>query len=125
MEHEKLLRATYEAFNAGDIDAVLRQMAADVDWPNAWEGGRVHGHEGVRDYWTRQWSAIDPAVEPVGFTTRSDGSIAVEVDQVARGLDGTLLGEGRVLHVTSSAMTSLPAWTSSSSPARTDERHGA
>ena len=125
MEHEKLLRAMYEAFNARDIDAVLRQMAADVDWPNAWEGGRVHGHEGVRDYWTRQWSAIDPAVEPVGFTTRSDGSIAVEVDQVARGLDGTLLGEGRVLHVTSSAMTSLPAWTSSSSPARTDERHGA
>ena len=89
----------YEAFNARDIDAVLRQMAADVDWPNAWEGGRVHGHEGVRDYWTRQWSAIDPAVEPVGFTTRSDGSIAVEVDQVARGLDGALLGEGRVLHV--------------------------
>jgi len=125
VEHEKLLRAMYEAFNARDIDAVLRQMAADVDWPNAWEGGRVHGHEGVRDYWTRQWSAIDPAVEPVGFTTRSDGSIAVEVDQVARGLDGTLLGEGRVLHVTSSAMTSLPAWTSSSSPARTDERHGA
>ena len=68
----------YEAFNARDIDAVLRQMAADVDWPNAWEGGRVHGHEGVRDYWTRQWSAIDPAVEPVGFTTRSDGSIAVD-----------------------------------------------
>ena len=93
------MRAMYEAFNARDIDAVLRQMAADVDWPNAWEGGRVHGHEGVRDYWTRQWAAIDPAVEPMAFTTRSDGSIAVEVDQVARGLDGTLLGEGRVLHV--------------------------
>jgi hypothetical protein len=99
VEHEKLLRVIYAAFNARDIDAALRRMTADVNWPNAWEGGRVHGHEGVRDYWTRQWSAIDPAVEPVGFTTRSDGSIAVEVDQVARGLDGTLLGEGRVLHV--------------------------
>jgi hypothetical protein len=99
VEHEKLLRATYEAFNARDIDTVLRQMVADVDWPSAWEGGRVHGHQGVRDYWTRQRSAIDPAVEPVAFTKRSDGSIAVEVDQVARGLDGTLLGEGRVLHV--------------------------
>ncbi|MBA2580883.1 MAG: hypothetical protein H0V03_08605 [Thermoleophilaceae bacterium] len=32
-------------------------------------------------------------------TTRSDGSIAVEVHQVARDLDGTVLGEGRVLHV--------------------------
>src|ERR1700730_5333766 len=95
----QLLRATYEAFNARDIDAALSRMAADVDWPNAWEGGRVHGHEGVRDYWTRQWSAIDPAVDPVGFTTRPDGSIVVEVDQVARDLAGTLLGEGRVLHI--------------------------
>jgi hypothetical protein len=99
VEHEKLLRAIYEAFNAREIDAILRQMAPDVDWPNAWEGGRVRGHDGVRDYWTRQWSAIEPAVEPVAFTTRSDGSIAVEVDQVTRGLDGTLLGDGRVLHI--------------------------
>jgi hypothetical protein len=99
VEHEKLLRVIYTAFNARDIDAVVRRMTADVDWPNAWEGGRVHGHEGVRAYWTRQWSAIDPAVEPVAFTTRSDGAISVEVDQVARGLDGTLIGEGRVLHV--------------------------
>jgi hypothetical protein len=99
MEWEKRLRATYAAFNARDIDVVLRRMTADVDWPNAWEGGRVHGHGGVRDYWTRQWSAIDPAVEPVAFTTRSDGSIAVEVDQVARGVDRMLLHEGRVLHV--------------------------
>jgi hypothetical protein len=99
MDREQRLRATYQAFNVRDIDAVLRQMTADVDWPNAWEGGRVHGHEGVRDYWTRQWSAIDPAVEPVTFTTRPDGNIAVEVDQVTRGLDVTLLGEARVLHV--------------------------
>lgn len=35
----------------------------------------------------------------MAFTTRSDGSIAVEVHQVARDLDGTVLGEGRVLHV--------------------------
>jgi hypothetical protein len=89
----------YEAFNARDIDAVLLQMTTDVNWPNAWEGGRVHGHEAVRDYWTRQWSAINPAVEPVVFAARSNGSIAVEVRQVARSLDGTLLGEGRVLHV--------------------------
>jgi ketosteroid isomerase-like protein len=80
MEKEQRLRATYAAFNARDIDAVLRQMTEDVDWPNAWEGGRVLGHAGVRDYWTRQWSAIDPSVEPVAFTTRPDGSIAVEVD---------------------------------------------
>jgi SnoaL-like domain len=99
MDRTARLRAMYAAFNARDIEAVLGGMSADVDWPNAWEGGRVRGHSGVRDYWTRQWAAIDPAVEPLGYTTRPDGAVAVEVHQVARTLDGRLLGEGRVVHV--------------------------
>jgi hypothetical protein len=41
MDPVERLRATYAAFNARDIDAVLAQMTADVDWPNAWEGGHV------------------------------------------------------------------------------------
>ena len=89
----------YAAFNSRDIETALRHMTPDVDWPNAWEGGRVHGQEAVRDYWTRQWSAIEPSVEPVGFSARPDGSVAVEVDQVVRDRDGRLLGEARVLHV--------------------------
>ena len=60
-DRETLLRMLYAAFNARDIETVLAQLASDVDWPNAWEGGRVHGREEVRDYWTRQWAAIDPA----------------------------------------------------------------
>ena len=89
----------YAAFNARDIDTLLEQMTPDVDWPNAWEGGRVHGHEEVRDYWSRQWSVIDPSVEPVAFNVRPDGRVAVEVDQVVRGSDGAVIGEGRVVHV--------------------------
>jgi ketosteroid isomerase-like protein len=99
VEREEQLRATYQAFNARDVDTVLSHMTPDVDWPNAWEGGRVHGHAGVRDYWTRQWAAIDPTVEPVAFTERSDGSVAVEVHQVVHALDGALLSDGHVLHV--------------------------
>ena len=99
MEAADTVRAMYEAFNARDIDAVLGQLAEDVDWPTAWEGGRVHGRDAVREYWLRQWAAIDPTVEPLAFTTRSDGSIAVEVRQVVRGLDGTQLGDTRVIHV--------------------------
>ena len=99
MEREQALRAVYAAFNARDIDAVLRGMTTDVDWPNAWEGGRVQGHGAVRDYWTRQWSQVDPTVEPVAFTARADDAVAVEVDQVVRDLDGTVLSQGRVLHV--------------------------
>lgn len=37
--------------------------------------------------------------EPMTFTPRPDGSMAVEVHQVARDLRGALLAEGRVLHV--------------------------
>jgi len=99
MNREDRLRRVYDAFNARDIDAVLAALTEDVDWPNAWEGGRVHGREGVREYWTRQWAAIDPTVEPLGFSTRADGSVAVEVAQLVRSLDGELLGEGRVVHV--------------------------
>jgi hypothetical protein len=89
----------YAAFNARDIDGVLGQLAADVDWPNAWEGGRVHGHDEVRDYWTRQWAAIDPHVTPTAFTTRDDGSVAVDVHQLVRALDGSLVAENDVRHV--------------------------
>src|SRR5262245_61512927 len=89
----------YRAFNRRDIEAVLEQLSPEVDWPNAWEGGRVHGRDAVRDYWTRQWSAIDPTVEVLAVATRADGSIAVDVHQTVRALDGTLLGEGDVVHV--------------------------
>jgi hypothetical protein len=99
VDQEAHLRAMYAAFNARDIDGVLGRLAPDVDWPNAWEGGRVHGHDEVRDYWTRQWAAIDPHVTPTGFRARPDGSVAVEVHQLVRALDGTLLGESDVQHV--------------------------
>jgi ketosteroid isomerase-like protein len=99
MEHGELLRATYQAFNARDSEAVLSHLTSDVDWPNGWEGGRLHGREAVRDYWRRQWATLDATVEPIAFVTRRDGRVAVEVRQVAHGPDGTVLADGPVLHV--------------------------
>ena len=96
---EDLLRRMYVGFNARDVEAVLATMHADVDWPNAWEGGRVEGTDAVREYWTRQFAAIDPRVEPTGFTVREDGRIAVAVHQTVRSLEGELVGEGDVVHV--------------------------
>jgi hypothetical protein len=98
-EAEDVLRRTYAAFNARDVDAVLATMHDDVDWPNAWEGGRVRGRELVRAYWARQFAAIDPRVTPVGFAARPDGAIAVDVHQVVRSLDGEVLSDGHVVHV--------------------------
>jgi hypothetical protein len=98
-EHERLLRATYDAFNRRDVEAVLATMHPDVDWPNAWEGGRVRGHDEVRAYWTRQFAEIDPRVEPQAFVSTPDGRIAVEVHQVVRALDGSVLADQVVTHV--------------------------
>jgi ketosteroid isomerase-like protein len=95
----ELLRAAYLFFNARDLDAALKTMHEDVEWPNGMEGGWVHGHAGVREYWTRQWGMIDPRVEPVEFETEPDGRIAVTVHQVVRELNGNLLMDRLVEHV--------------------------
>ncbi len=99
MDTDELLRSVYAAFNARDIDGVLTAMTDDVDWPNAWEGGRLRGPEAVRDYWTRQWAQIDPRVDPVDIAPRRDGRVAVEVQQVVRNLDGELIAAGTVVHI--------------------------
>jgi hypothetical protein len=95
---EERLTATYAAFNARDVDEVLAEMAEDVDWPNAWEGGRVVGHDAVRSYWTRQWAEIDPEVQPQSFRRLPDGRIEVTVHQSVRARDGSVLSDGKVLH---------------------------
>jgi arylsulfatase A-like enzyme len=64
-------------------------MQPDVEWPNGMEGGTVHGHDGVRQYWTRQWSLINPHVEPMTFHVDEDGAVLVGVHQVVRDLSGT------------------------------------
>ncbi len=89
----------YEAFNRRDIDGVLAMMSDEVDWPNAWKGGRLVGREAVRDYWTAQWAEIDPHVEPVWITERAAGHVAVAVRQRVRSIDGHLLSEGEVIHL--------------------------
>ena len=97
-DHDLLIR-TYNAFNARDLDAVLAFMHPDVDWPNGWEGGRIHGHEGVRDYWTRQWASINPHVEPVSIVPDELGRAVVKVHATVRDLTGGVLSEGIVEHI--------------------------
>src|SRR2546423_6310406 len=56
---ENLLRRTYAAFNARDVDAALANAHVDVDWPNVIEGIRIHGHDEVRAYWARQFETTE------------------------------------------------------------------
>jgi hypothetical protein len=99
MDHERLLRDLYRAFNRRDVERVIAAMHADVDWPNAFEGGRVVGRDAVRAYWARQFEQIDPRVEPVGFSAEPDGHISVDVHQVVRSIDGNVLADRTVTHV--------------------------
>jgi len=94
-----ILRRVYALFNARDMESVLAAMHEDVVWANGMEGGHVHGREGVRSYWTRQWAMIDPHVEPVEFTRGPDGEVVVEVHQVVRDLEGNLLADQMVGHL--------------------------
>jgi ketosteroid isomerase-like protein len=96
---EETLRSAYNAFNTRDIDAAVELMHEDVDWPNAWEGGRVLGRDAVREYWRRQFEAISSQVEPEGFTEEPDGSITADVHAVVHDAGtGELLSDSRIRH---------------------------
>jgi ketosteroid isomerase-like protein len=96
---QDLIPALYRAFNEREIESVLELMHPDVDWPNAWEGGRVHGREAVRAYWTRQFKEISGQVEPEAISEEPDGSITVDVRQVVRDTrSGDLISDSRIRH---------------------------
>ena len=88
-----IVKDLYARFNARDIDGVLSVLAEDVAWANGMDGGYVEGREAVRAYWTRQWSMVDPHVEPVEFRATPDGRIVAQVVQTVRDLDGHPIGE--------------------------------
>lgn len=99
IDRAALLSALYEAFNRRDAEAVLASLHPDVTWPNGWEGGVVYGRDGVREYWTRQWAAIDPTVTPESFKTGPGGEVVVGVRQVVRTLAGHVASDRRLQHV--------------------------
>ena len=94
-----LIASAYAAFNARDIDGALTSMHSDVEWPNGMEGGYVHGHDGVRDYWTRQWRSLDPHVDPTRLERDEAGRVVVSVHQIVRDVEGKLLADRLVQHV--------------------------
>jgi ketosteroid isomerase-like protein len=98
-QREGLLRSLYEAFNARDVDSCLAAMTPDVDWANGWEGGRVVGRDAVRDYWERQWAAIDSSAEPTAISERPDGTIEVAVRLMARDNKGAVISDSEGRHV--------------------------
>jgi len=62
------------------------------------EGTRLHGHDVVRAYWERQFESTDPHVEPTAIAIDDEGRVVVDVYQVLRAKDGTVLDARMVQH---------------------------
>lgn len=97
--HEQLLRQTYAAFNAHDLRAALKALAADVEWPDQLEGGTLRGPAAVGAYWERQWVVLDPHFEIKHTEEDEAGSTVVTLLQTVRGKDGIPISQGLVRHV--------------------------
>jgi len=98
-DNVELLKRLYDRFDARDMETVLAALHEHVIWANGMEGGHVQGREGVRSYWTRQWTLVDPHVEAVSFAEGPKGEVIVEVHQVVRDLKGNLLADKMVGHI--------------------------
>ena len=97
-QHERLLRSAYEAFNARDVQGALATMHPRVDWPNAIEGGRVHGHDEVREYWERQWESLDSRVQLLRIAQGPGGRVVATVRQLVRDRAGNVVSDQTVEH---------------------------
>ena len=98
VDERELLISAYREFNARNIDAVLAMLDPNVQWANGMEGGYVYGRDAVREYWTRQWNILDPHVEPLKIEAGETGRFMVQVHQVVRDLNGTLMLDAIVHH---------------------------
>jgi hypothetical protein len=96
---QNLVKKAYFAFNSRDIDTALSTFHPDVEWPKAFEGGYVSGHDEIRKYWTRQWTEINPKVEPIQFDKRQNGTFEVTVHQIVKDLQGNTMFDGIVKHI--------------------------
>ena len=94
-----LIERAYAAFNERNVDGALAFISDDVSWPKASEGGKVVGKEEIRNYWTRQWAAFDPHVEPLEIIDLAGDKLEVRVHQLVKNLQGDVLSDGEVRHV--------------------------
>jgi len=98
MSEREVLSAAYRDFNARNIDAVISSMHPQVEWANGMEGGHVYGKDAVREYWSRQFTTLNPQVEPTSIDPGQSNSWVVTVHQVVHDLKGNLLLDTTVYH---------------------------
>ncbi len=83
------------------MPALLARLHPDVDWPEAWSGGRVFGRAPVGEYVTHQTQDVRFRVEPLSVREQAPDVLAVTVHQVVRDVDDDVLSDTTVLHTLS------------------------
>jgi ketosteroid isomerase-like protein len=91
-ENVEVVRASWEAWSRGDIDALFDFYDPAIEWDMTHslvpDMGVYHGHEGVREFF-REWWAFD--VEPEEFID-ADESVIVRARHGGRGRASTVGG---------------------------------
>ena len=98
MSEREVLSAAYSDFNARNIEAVISRMHPQVEWANGMEGRHVYGKEAVREYWMRQFTTLNPRVDPVSIDCDKSNNWVVTVHQVVHDMKGNLLVDTTVYH---------------------------
>jgi ketosteroid isomerase-like protein len=102
-DNVELVRRGYEAFNRGDLDAVLELFDPAVELgvlEDSLISGEFHGHEGFRELLAEN-SEMFAAYrnEPEEIVEVSERSIVVVVRSLARGRISGAAVEGRLAHL--------------------------
>ncbi len=77
-----LLHDAYRAFNQRRIEDLLALMVEDVCWPDVGRGEVLRSHGEVRAYWSAQFEAASPVVEPTDFVAAGEDVVAVVRQQL-------------------------------------------
>jgi hypothetical protein len=67
--------------------------------------GYANGHYKIRGYWTRQWTEINPDVEPIANNDGQNGTLEVIVHQKVEDLDDNMMDCKTHLHFTGRLIT--------------------
>jgi ketosteroid isomerase-like protein len=97
MTHEELAHRAYEAYNAGDLDALLEFCTPDITLERASPGPPVRGQEALRQFSgpdAFEWQTLTPE----GFVERGD-RLLVSITARARGRGSGIELVERAFHV--------------------------
>ncbi|MCO6481410.1 MAG: nuclear transport factor 2 family protein [Flavobacteriales bacterium] len=94
---EQIIRDSYAAFNAGDLDKASALIGERVEWPNQLDGGMLTSRSDVVRYWKRL-GRMQPHEYEVKHCAPGKADVVVTLIRTVRSPDGTVLSKGLVRH---------------------------